>query len=343
MPPLVAALYPSETDFATLTASSARATATLQKAAIVGITVGPREGGYRASVTVTNRTGHKLPTGYPEGRRMWLHVVARDEGGSVVYESGAYDPATGVIDADPEPMIYDIHLGISPGLAGALGTGHGASFHFALNDSVYKDNRIPPLGFTNSAFATFGGTHVDPTRPSPRYSDGQNWDTVGYDLPGSARSVTARLYYQSTSKDYVEFLRDENHTNAAGQTMHDLWSGNGRATPVAMTSDSLWFGPLEAPDAGATALSLAPLRNPFSGALELELRMATAAKVEMEIYDLAGRRLSRRDLVSLGGGRHRLVWYGGRDGDGRDAGTGTFWAAVRVNERMLVKKVVRIR
>ncbi len=29
-------------------------------------------------VRVTNLTGHKLPTGYGEGRRMWLHLMARD-------------------------------------------------------------------------------------------------------------------------------------------------------------------------------------------------------------------------------------------------------------------------
>ena len=29
-----------------------------------------------ATVAVTNRSGHKLPTGYPEGRRMWLTVKA---------------------------------------------------------------------------------------------------------------------------------------------------------------------------------------------------------------------------------------------------------------------------
>jgi hypothetical protein len=342
MPPLLAALYPSETDFTQLAAGGARATATLQKAAVVGVTVAPTEDGYRASVTVTNRTGHKLPTGYPEGRRMWLNVVARDADGDIVYESGAYDPATGVLTEDPDAMIYDIHLGISPGLAAALGTASGTSFHFALNDSVYKDNRIPPLGFTNAAFAAFGGAHVDPTRPSPRYPDGQNWDVSEFDLPASARSVVARLYYQSTSKDYVEFLRDQNTSNAAGQTMYNLWAGNGRSTPVAMASDSLSFGPLDAPGGEPAALALSPLRNPFGGALELRLDLVSASRVELEIYDVGGRRISRSAPAWLGGGAHRLLWDG-RDTDGRDAGAGTFWAVTRVDDRTLVKKVVRLR
>ena len=39
-------------------------------------------------VRVTNLTGHKLPTGYPEGRRMWLNVQARDGDDVLIWESG---------------------------------------------------------------------------------------------------------------------------------------------------------------------------------------------------------------------------------------------------------------
>jgi len=43
-------------------------------------------------VRVVNLTGHKLLTGYPEGRRMWLNTVWKDLGGNVVREDGAYGP-----------------------------------------------------------------------------------------------------------------------------------------------------------------------------------------------------------------------------------------------------------
>ena len=92
MPSVVAALYPGETDAAALADGAARAVSMLQKAALVDVAVVHEGDSSRADVTVTNRTGHKLPTGYPEGRRMWLHVVARDEGGTVVYESGVLGP-----------------------------------------------------------------------------------------------------------------------------------------------------------------------------------------------------------------------------------------------------------
>jgi hypothetical protein len=41
-------------------------------------------------VTVTNLTGHKLITGYPEGRRMWLNVKWFDDGDVLIHEDGEY-------------------------------------------------------------------------------------------------------------------------------------------------------------------------------------------------------------------------------------------------------------
>lgn len=49
-------------------------------------------GALTVPITVVNETGHKLPTGYPS-RRAWLHVVVRDGGNNVVFESGGTDEA----------------------------------------------------------------------------------------------------------------------------------------------------------------------------------------------------------------------------------------------------------
>ncbi len=60
--------------------------------------------GLSIDVLVENLTGHKLPTAYPS-RRAWLHVVVRDSGGKVVFESGALNPDGSIVgnrnDADP--------------------------------------------------------------------------------------------------------------------------------------------------------------------------------------------------------------------------------------------------
>jgi hypothetical protein len=42
------------------------------------------------TVKITNLTGHKLITGYPEGRRMWLNIKWYDGTGAFIHEDGAY-------------------------------------------------------------------------------------------------------------------------------------------------------------------------------------------------------------------------------------------------------------
>jgi hypothetical protein len=346
MPPIVALLYPGEADPAALAAGTARAVQTLQKAAAMELTYATEGDSFRAIVTVTNRTGHKLPTGYPEGRRMWLQITARDAGGGIVYQSGAYDPATGVLTETPEMVVYETHLGISPALASAIGKGPGKTFHFALNDTIYKDNRIPPLGFTNAAFAAFGGAPVDPEHPGPgpRYADGQNWDTSSFPLPPTAQTVTAKLFYQTTSKEYVEFLRDENTTNSAGLDMHTIWAGNGRAAPVAMATDSVkLIVTAVAPVEGAPAAPrLAVLANPFGSSLAFRLELSRPTAVRLDVYDVRGRRVARRDYGTLGGGAHRLIWDG-KDRNGRDAATGMYWASIQLGDQRMVRQVVRVK
>src|SRR5205823_14816422 len=90
---VVASLYPGETDSSALQAGATRAVSMLQQAAMVDVHVARSGDTLTATVMVTNHTGHKLPTGYPEGRRMWVDVVGRDGGGAKVYESCGYDAA----------------------------------------------------------------------------------------------------------------------------------------------------------------------------------------------------------------------------------------------------------
>jgi hypothetical protein len=183
------------------------------------------------TVTVTNLTGHKLPTGYTEGRRMWLDVQFYN-GTTLASESGAYDESTGVLTADAELKVYEAR----PGLQNVDGYQDGVSFHFALNNHIFKDNRIPPRGFTNATFDAAGAPVVGAT-----YADGQYWDTTAYSVPNGATSAVVTLKYQTTTKEFVEFLRDENVGNAydikgAGQKLYDIWTSTGRSAPVSMAT-----------------------------------------------------------------------------------------------------------
>jgi hypothetical protein len=228
LPGLMSTLFPGQVNDAALQAGIARARYMLENAA----TVSAIQNGSDLEVTVTNETGHKLPTGYPEGRRMWINVKFYDQAMTLIGESGAYDPNTGVLTYDDEVKIYEVKPGLDDVTAPIVGVPPGPSFHFVLNNTVYKDNRIPPRGFTNAAYASFGGEPVDHS-----YADGQYWDVTDYDIPAGATSAEVTLYYQSTSKEFVEFLRDENTTNSKGQEMYDLWDQNGKCPPEVMHTE----------------------------------------------------------------------------------------------------------
>jgi hypothetical protein len=231
IPNLIESLFPGEPDTAALSAGIQRATYMLQHAASMILTVTEQAAGYLATVHVTNETGHKLPSGYPEGRRMWLNVKAYGTTGILIYESGLYDPDSAVLYHDPTLKVYEIKPGISEALAPIVDLPAGPSFHFVLNDTIYKDNRIPPRGFTNTNFETIQSPPVGYS-----YADGQYWDDTEYLLPDSSAVVVVTLYYQATSKEYVEFLRDENSTNDWGTTFYNLWAAYDRSAPVAMAT-----------------------------------------------------------------------------------------------------------
>jgi hypothetical protein len=238
LPSVLSIMHPNEVNETALQAGIARATYMLQNAADLDLL----QENTQLKVTVTNNTGHKLPTGYPEGRRIWINVRFYDDVNSLISESAAYDPCTGYLSHDAEAKIYEIEPGIDPNLAAILGLTPGPSFHFTLNNKVYLDNRIPPRGFTNAAYDAFGGAPV-----AHSYADGQYWDDTYYDIPSGATSADVTLYYQSISKEFVEFLRDENTTTNDGNDMYDLWNDNDKSPPELMQTASIALAPVGPP------------------------------------------------------------------------------------------------
>jgi hypothetical protein len=231
LPGLLTNLFPADVNASAIQAGIARAQQLLTNAATLAVA----DASGQLKVTVTNECGHKLPTGYPEGRRVWLNVKFYDDAMNLIGESGAYNPINGVLTHDAAAKIYEVHPGLETNLANALGLVPGPSLHFVLNNQTYEDNRIPPRGFTNASFATFGGAPVGHS-----YADGQYWDDTLYVRPPGTTKAVAQLYYQSTSKEFVEFLRDENRTDTKGQAIHDLWRTNGMCPPT-LLGEVVWL------------------------------------------------------------------------------------------------------
>ena len=113
-----------------LATAPARAADALRSAVVLE-TLGPRSELPKA-LRIVNLSGHKLPSGYPEGRRMWLRIRWLDDGGALVREDGGYgavavedldgdgEPDTVRTLLDPDAHAYEAKLGVSASWARCL-------------------------------------------------------------------------------------------------------------------------------------------------------------------------------------------------------------------------------
>ena len=206
------------------------------------------------AVTVINETGHKLPSGYSEGRVMWLELRA-SYGGELVWSSGAWDGSE--IQADEQLRRYE-------GIAEQLST--GTRNHLLLNDHWVEDTRIPPLGLQPNL-------ETDPV--GDRYAllpDGTwpNYDAHAYafgpasvvdqtpeDAGDDQLELSLRLLYLINTREYLGQLRDDNALNEAGQHAWDVYEEDGGPQPVelARADISVPLTGLELPEPGTESES----------------------------------------------------------------------------------------
>jgi hypothetical protein len=145
---------------------------------------------------VQNNTGHKLISGFPEGRRMFVNIKAWN-GPTLIHEVNPYDPNVGTLkgltgtlsspalgpnESYADEIVYEAHTSSSL-------TGEAETFHFVLATDRYKG--VSDLNYFTTA----------------EYAGG--YDEVTLSLPAGADHVDITLYYQTTSREYMEFLRDE--------------------------------------------------------------------------------------------------------------------------------------
>ncbi len=237
------------------------------------------------TVVVYNLTGHKLISGYPEGRRMWLRVRWLDDRGRQLRVDGEYgalqvqiggSPATveSLIDLrGTDTRIYQakpgmtsewaarlLALGVKPSLPLVFDRVSGAvtltlaqlaalpagsareTFHFALNNTLLSDNRIPPYGMRYDEAQRRNCLPVPATQFGDPGPGGvfEHHDEVMLNPPAEAVYATVELLYQPTSWEYVQFLHLANDGSVAflartGQDLLDGWRNTGMAGPHVMT------------------------------------------------------------------------------------------------------------
>lgn len=195
-------------------------------------------------VTVTNNTGHKLPSGYSEGRVMWIEVIGR-YGDDVLFSSGAWSPDDG-LQVDPQLRTYE---GVAEDYA------DGTQFHLLRNNHWIEDNRIPPLGLQPDI-------ETDPV--GDRYTllpDGTwpNFDVTSYDFEGidglmdatpeddgdDVLELTVRVRYLINTPEYISFL--EANAGDAGTHVAGLFDELGGAVPTVLAEEVIQI-PLEGLD-----------------------------------------------------------------------------------------------
>ncbi len=229
---------------ADIAAGRAKAVSMLQRAASLSLA----RLGLNLRVRVVNESGHKLPTGHIEGRRVWVNVKYFDASDALIAERGAYDDTTAELD-EASTTVFEMHVGLSDYAAGVTGLPAGPTGHMSLADTIVKDNRIPPRGFNNARYIAGGAPVVGAT-----YADGQYWADVNYSVPAGAVRAVANVYYQNTPKHYIEELRNNNVSDNWGEVLHDLWSRTGRGAPILMATAELVVPPYCAGDVNGDQL-----------------------------------------------------------------------------------------
>ena len=212
------------------------------------------------TLRLQNHTGHKLISGYPEGRRMFLNIKAY-VGDDVIYEINPYDYTVGTLkglDGDYSPnspalqpweeyqdeMVYEVHQG-----SAVLDVDQ--TFHMALATHRTKDNRILPQGFDITNAATrlcepvwHGHSDTNFYSPGNFYTQAEyegGYDEITVNLPAGTERIEAGLYYQTTSREFIEFLRDE--INGTGGTLSGTGAGG---DPAYIAQTDPWFSGLAA-------------------------------------------------------------------------------------------------
>jgi hypothetical protein len=158
-------------------------------------------------VKLKNKTGHKLPSGYP-ARRMSVHLGLTDENGNELFRSGGFDatyaipeegmplePHYDVITSEDQVQIYEMVMGDAEDIRTTVLT---------RGYSHLKDNRLVPAGFSTSSVvydttaivlnASDADFNYDP-------AEGSGSDIIHYRIPtngffGQAQ-VLVDVYYQS--------------------------------------------------------------------------------------------------------------------------------------------------
>lgn len=176
-----------------------------------------RNGVLETRLVINNRTGHKLPSGFPS-RRAHVHFVVKDESGSVVFESGALNRDGSIVGliADSDSTQYELHYDTidSPEQVqvyeAIMGDSSDRVTHTLMQAERYlKDNRLLPTGFDKASapgnIATAGQASAD-----SNFQAGGDEITYRVSLPATGTyTIVAELIYQPLAFGHIQDLFED--------------------------------------------------------------------------------------------------------------------------------------
>lgn len=166
-------------------------------------------------VELTNKTGHKFPSGYPS-RISWVEFIAIDDQNDTIFWSGQYDgngnvinrdatfePHHNVITSDAQVQIYEMVMGDVNGNPTTV---------LERADTVLKDNRMAPKGFLNAhpSIDTMRivGTGSDADFNFSGATEGTGGDVVHFHIPLNGYTgpllVRANVWYHAVPRPWLD-------------------------------------------------------------------------------------------------------------------------------------------
>jgi len=301
-------------------------------------------------VAVKNKSGHKFPTAYPS-RRAWLYFDVQDNNGQSVFTSGAWDAQTGEITGLDEPYEKHHDLINNPQQVQVyqplMKDVDGAVNYTLLRAAGYiKDNRIPPEGFTTThpsydSTAIEGLAASDPNFNISNGVQGSGVDTVTYRIggldPANAYNVSVKLLYQTHAPRFVDDLFQ--YSTPEVEQFKSYYQQADKS-PITINSQLLAITATGV-ESGQKSIPNSPFLvqmfpNPFNPNTTIEVALKSPARVDIEIYDLSGKKIRTIAAGILANGKRRFTWDA-RDQAGQQVASGQYFVQVVFKEQQTGK------
>lgn len=197
---------------------------------------------------ITNRAGHKFPSGYPS-RRAFVEFIVTTDLGDTLFQSGVIqpdfevsgqtaetEPHFDIINSEDQVQIYELVIGDVNG-----------DFTTVLERAFVglKDNRLPPLGFSTSHVSydttlIIGGALTDSDFNYDDGTEGSGSDVVHYHFPlhgyTGLINISAKVFYQALPPKWLNPMLAENTPEIdTFRTMYE----NADLSPVLISTETM--------------------------------------------------------------------------------------------------------